>query len=211
MDNFFKGLLIGISMAAPIGPISILCIRKSLVRGHYLGIASALGIALADGIYATIAAFGLTAISTFLITNKDYLYVIGGIMLVFLGIQALKAPQVSLSRTTQNEGFFTTLLQTSFVTLTNPMTIVLFIGVFAAFGFDNSHLEIQESISLCLGVMAGSALWFISLSILVSQLRTKITPRMFALVNKLSGSLLILFGCSFVLKAAISLASHYFS
>lgn len=198
MLPFLKGFLIGVSMAAPVGPIAILTIRRSLTGGHHAGIATALGVALADGFYAMVAAFGLTAIASLLITSKDYLYIIGGILLIYLGFRAYTAPALMPDQPLKGVGFFSTVIQTLFLTLTNPMTILAFFAAFAAIGFEGQH-EFQEAALLCLGVFCGSGLWFISLSTLIAHFRHRVTPFVFMLINKISGALLMGFGALFII------------
>lgn len=194
---FFKGFLIGISMAAPVGPLSILIIRRSLTKGHYHGIATALGVAIADGFYAAVAAFGLTAISSFLITYRSYLYIFGGSLLIFLGYKVYKSKPIVLHKPLDGGSFFSTLIQTSFLTLTNPMTILTFLAAFAGLGIEGHH-EAHQAILLCLGVFCGSGLWFVSLSSVISHFRTRITPFVFMMINKISGAGLMLFGMLFI-------------
>ncbi len=205
---FLKGLLIGISMAAPIGPISVLCIRRSLTRGHHAGIATALGVALADGFYAMIAAFGLTAISSFLIHNKLYLDLFGGVILIALGIKAYNASPITLAQPIRSSGFFSTLIQTTLLTLANPMTIITFVAAFAAVGFQGKH-DFHDALLICLGVFCGSGLWFIALSSIVSHFRHKVTPAILTFINKLSGFFLIVFGAYFLFDA-LQLGFRYF-
>ena len=183
---FIKGFIIGISMAAPVGPIAILTIRRSLTRGHHAGIATALGVALADGFYAVIAAFGLNALSSFLINQRNLLYLFGGALLIYLGIQAWKTKPISLEKPLQGSGFFTTLVQTMLITLTNPMTILTFLAAFAAIGYEGTEHTQSESLMLCLGVFSGSGLWFVSLSTFIAHFRARVTPFIFMLINKIS-------------------------
>ena len=196
---FLQGFIIGVTMAAPIGPIAILTIRRSLTRGHHAGIATALGVALADGIYAVIAAFGITAISSFLVTQRDLLYIVGGLLLIFLGIRAYNTKPIELQRPIASAGFFPTMLQTMLITLTNPMTILTFLAAFAAIGFEGQQHSMYEAILLCLGVFSGSGLWFIGLSLLIAHFRNRVTPFVFMLINKISGGFLCGFGVIFLI------------
>lgn len=195
---FIKGFIIGISMATPVGPISILTIRRSLTRGHHAGLATALGVACADGLYAMVAAFGMNAISSFLVTKRDYLYVIGGLLLIYLGARAFNAPPVSLEKPLKGASFFTTFVQTLLLTLTNPMTILTFLAAFAAVGFEGNQHSTADAWLICLGVFCGSGLWFMSLSTLVAHFRKRITPFVFMLINKISGALLMAIGVVFI-------------
>ena len=208
MNVFIKGLIIGVSMAAPVGPIAILTIRRSLTGGHQAGIATALGVALADGFYAMIAAFGLTAISGFLVTQRNVLYLVGGLFLIYLGIHAFNTKPLASTKPLKTSGFFTTLIQTMFLTLTNPMTILTFLAAFAAAGFEGSSHSSYDALLITLGVFCGSGLWFISLSTLIAHYRTAVTPFIFMLINKISGILLISFGALFVANVIRKLLWH---
>ncbi len=209
MINFFKGILIGIAMAAPVGPLALLCIRRSLTKGHLEGVATGLGVALADGFYALVTALGLSAVSSFVLERKEYLFMGGGIMLVLLGVRALKNPP-SLSEADSAleklhpKGFITTLLQTSLITLTNPMTIVTFIAAFSAVGFEGQQTPWQAT-TISLGVFSGSLLWFILLSLTVSYFRKKVTLPVYRMINTVSGALLIGYGIIVLDDAAIEL------
>ncbi len=206
MINFFKGILIGIAMAAPVGPLALLCIRRSLTKGHIEGVATGLGVALADGFYALVAALGLSAISLFILERKEYLFMGGGIMLVLLGVRALKNPP-SLSEDDLEleklnpKGFMTTLLQTSLITLTNPMTIVTFIAAFSAVGFQGQQTPWQAT-TIALGVFCGSLVWFMMLALIVGYFRKKVTPFVYRMINTVSGALLIAYGIIFLGNAA---------
>jgi threonine/homoserine/homoserine lactone efflux protein len=204
---FITGLIIGITMAAPIGPISLLAIRRSLTRGHHAGIATALGVALADGFYAIIAAFGITAISSFLLHNRGYLDLFGGTILLLLGLKAFKAEPITAAAAIKSRGFISTLIQTALLTLANPMTIITFVAAFAAVGFQGRH-EWREGLMLSFGVFCGSALWFIGLSTLVSSFRTRITPTVLTIINKISGIFLMAFGAYFIYDALHIMGSY---
>lgn len=206
---FVKGLILGISMAAPIGPISILCMRRSLTQGYPAGIATALGVALADGLYGLVAALGLTAISSFLIDKKEFLYLFGGILLIFLGIKTLNAMPVASAKPIKRQGLLTMLLQTIFLTFANPMTIALFIAALAALGFEGKHEDIGQAILVCSGVFFGSLAWFMMLSTIIVQFRSKVSPHILMLINKISGMFLVGFGSLFLLNVIRTLVAYF--
>lgn len=186
-------------MAAPVGPISILCIRRSLTGGHSAGLATALGVALADGFYALVAALGLSALSLALLTLRPFLYIFGGSLLFYIGYKAYTAKMVEIGSPLKTRGFLTTLMQTSMLTLANPMTILMFLGAFAAVGVQQIDHEVSQALMLSFGVMCGSALWFMFISFLVASIRRRVTPTIFMLINKISGFLLMAFGCYFLI------------
>ena len=198
MTNLFKGIFIGVTMAMPVGPLAVLCIRRSL-HGYTEGLATALGVALADGFYALIVSLGVGAMGSFVLARKEFIYVGCGVFLLFLGIKALKNPPALDHEKLQRSGFGKVLIQTMLVTLTNAMTLVTFIAAFAAFGFEGKQ-PVSQAFLISLGVFLGSFLWFGLLSIAVSFLRRRVTPYLFKMLNIVAGSLFIGFGLLFIAR-----------
>ena len=199
---FLQGLLIGFSIAAPVGPIGILCIRRTLAEGRASGFLSGLGAATADAIYGCVAGFGLTVISTFLIHQQGWIQLIGGIFLLALGIKTLRAAPSEQSAAASGSGLFASYVSTFFLTLTNPMTILSFAGIFAALGVANTGGSLAAAGSLVLGVFLGSAAWWLILSGGVSLVRDRISSGMLRWVNRLSGFILVVFGTLALWQAA---------
>jgi threonine/homoserine/homoserine lactone efflux protein len=214
MINFLKGTFIGIAMAAPVGPLALLCIRQSLSRGFIAGTATALGIALGDGFYALIAALGLSAFSSFVLGHRQYFFIAGGLALIIFGIASLFSPEPLHEKTlklprSKGHGFISLLLQTMLLTLTNPMTIVSFIAAFSAVEFKGFE-QTTQAICIALGIAVGSFFWFFLMSTIVAYFRTRVTPPIAAFIQRISGSLLIVYGILFLLYAtwAILFQSH---
>ena len=187
-----QGLIIGFSVAMPIGPIGILCIRRTLLQGRLIGIITGLGVATADAIYGSIAAFGLSFISTFLINNQVILKLIGGLFLLFLGIKILfsKNSLEDYSKI-KKTNFITSYTSALFLTLTNPITILLFASIFSWWSIvidDNSNKEAYMLIS---GIFTGSLIWFTLLSSVVGILRSKFVTKHLIWINQLSAIILI--------------------
>jgi threonine/homoserine/homoserine lactone efflux protein len=199
---FLQGLLIGFSIAAPVGPIGILCIRRTLAEGRASGFLSGLGAATADAIYGCVAGFGLTVISTFLIHQQGWIQLIGGIFLLALGIKTLRTAPSEQIAAASGSGLFASYLSTFFLTLTNPMTILSFAGIFAALGVANTGGSLTAAGSLVLGVFLGSAAWWLILSGGVSLVRDRISSGMLRWVNRLSGCILVVFGTLALWQAA---------
>jgi len=196
---FLKGLLIGFLMAAPVGPIGILCIRRTLTEGRMVGLVSGLGIATADAIYGCITGLGLTFISNFLIRQQIVLQVIGGSFLCYLGLRILLARHVEMAITkkrTQLVGSFTS---TFFLTLTHPMTIFIFLAIFSGLGMAEipGHLPIM---TLVLGIFIGSTLWWVILTTAISLLRASFSAQGVLWVNRISGVLITGFGIAILLN-----------
>ena len=189
---FLKGLAIGFSIAAPVGPIGVLCIRRTLADGRAAGLASGLGAATADGVYGCVAGFGLTFVSNTLIGQQLWFRLIGGAFLCYLGLKTLLARPVEEAAPAGSNSLIGAYASTFFLTLTNPMTILSFAAIFAGLG--GAGEKYISAIVLVLGVFIGSALWWLTLSTGVSTFRTKFTPHGLRWVNRISGLVIAAFG-----------------
>lgn len=188
------GLIIGFSIAAPVGPIGVLCIRRTLAEGRLHGLVSGLGAATADAIYGGIAGFGLTFISDMLVQQQIWLRFFGGVFLCFLGLKTLLAKPSEKSPSEKRTGLLGSYGSTFFLTLTNPMTILSFAAVFAGIGLGSTLVDYGSAALLVFSVFAGSALWWLILSGSVSLLRKKVTPRVLRWINMVSGAIIMGFG-----------------
>jgi threonine/homoserine/homoserine lactone efflux protein len=188
-----RGLIIGFSIAAPVGPIGALCIRRSLAEGRLVGLLTGLGAATADAVYGAIAAFGLTAVSGALVSYRTWLALIGGMFLCYLGVRTLiSAPQESKTSST-SQRVASAYVSTFVLTLTNPMTILSFVAIFAGLGLA-SGADFKGATMLVTGVFAGSAAWWLLLSTGTAMLRSKLSEASMRLVNHVSGSIIVAFG-----------------
>ncbi len=200
MSFLLRGFLIGLSIAAPVGPIGKLCIRRTLAGGRLAGLVSGLGAATADAFYGSVAGFGLAFISTFLVSHQLWLRLIGGSFLMALGFRTLFArpgerssPEVH-SPSPRWTGLLGAYASTLFLTLTNPLTILSFAAVFAGLGLAAQRGSYASAGLLVLGVFGGSALWWLLLSGGVSLFRRHFNLKALQVVNWLSGAVIIVFG-----------------
>lgn len=199
-----RGLLIGFSIAAPVGPIGVLCIHRTLAFGRLTGLVTGLGAATADFTYGCVAGFGLTAISGFLLSARLWIHLLGGLFLCYLGVRTLLShPAERAAVAGGTAGLGGAYVSTVFLTLTNPATILSFAAVFAGLGIASTSGSYGTAAALVAGVFLGSALWWLILSSGVSALRSRFDPRALAWVNRLSGCILLAFG----LVALVSLRS----
>jgi threonine/homoserine/homoserine lactone efflux protein len=194
MSFFFKGLLIGFSIAAPVGPIGVLCIRRTLAEGRPAGLVSGLGAATADALYGSIAGFGLTMISAFLIDQQTWIRMIGGAFLCYLGLKTVFAKATDQAAQAQGGGMVSAYISTFFLTLTNPMTILSFAAIFAGLGLGAAPGDFSSAGVLILGVFCGSAAWWFLLSGGVSLLRRQFSQSAIRWVNRISGLVILSFG-----------------
>src|SRR5262245_59111062 len=192
---FLRGLAIGFSIAAPVGPIGVLCIRRTLADGRATGLAVGLGAAAADAVYGAIAGFGLTAISTLLVRQQVLLRLVGGLFLCYLGIQTFRARPVDRPARAGGAGLLGAFTATFGLTLANPATILSFIAVFAGLGIAGAG-SWREATVLVGGVFVGSALWWLLLSGIVGAFRVRLDLGALRWVNRLSGLVLLGFGAA---------------
>jgi len=202
----WKGIVIGFAIAAPVGPIGILCIRRTLSDGRLAGFVSGLGAACADTFYGVVAALGLTLVGKFLVEHEDWISVVGGLFLICLGILEIRAkpvdPTAPPPRPTGLIGHF---VSTFFWTLANPLTVVAFIAVYT--GLDIAGPGAQEPgavgppernypgiTTLVIGLFAGSSLWWLLLSMSVGLFRHHIRGQPMRWPGLIAGSLIIGFG-----------------
>jgi len=201
-DFFLKGVILGFSIAAPVGPIGVLCIRKTLQFGGYSGFISGLGAAFADAIYAVIAAFGLTFISNFLLTGKLWIHLVGGGFLLYLGWSTFIAKPAPESKETSHMSFLGDFISTFFLTITSPMTILAFLAIFAGLGLSCDPGEYLKAGQLVLGVFIGSALWWLILSGGVTLFRKRVSPKVMTWINRIAGLIIFSFGVAALISIA---------
>lgn len=192
--HLLRGVGLGFAIAAPVGPIGLLCIRRTLTQGPLMGLATGLGAATADGVYGCIAGFGLTAVSQFLVDQADGLKLSGGLFLCYLGLKAMasKPPKTAVELTSQ--GLLGAYASTFVLTLTNPATILSFIAIFAGLGLIDGSRTWYLSLALVAGVFVGSALWWLCLSWGVARFQKKLTSTQLVWLNRLSGAVIFAFG-----------------
>ena len=189
-----RGLIIGFSIAAPVGPIGVLCIRRTLADGWRSGLVSGLGAATADALYGCIAGFGLAFISNFLVSQKAWLRLIGGAFLCYLGLKTLLAKPAEQAAPGKDNGLLGDYASTFLLTLTNPMTVISFAAIFAGLGLAGASGSYGSAGVLVLGVFCGSALWWFLLSGGVGLFRARFNPASLRWVNRISGVIIIGFG-----------------
>jgi threonine/homoserine/homoserine lactone efflux protein len=195
---FLKGFLIGISIAAPVGPIGLLTIRRTLAFGRIAGLMSGLGAASADAIFGSIAAFGITAISSVLIGARVYLGVIGGIFLMYLGWQTFQSKPSERAAESRASSLGVIYFSTLGLVLTNPISILYFTAIISSVGAASNLLSASMMV---FGVFMGSVLWWSFLSFIASLLKSKITTQSLKLINYISGAVIAAFGAWAVLNA----------
>ncbi len=187
---FLKGLAFGFILACTVGPMWVLCLRRTIAYGAGAGFASGMGIAVADGVYGAIAAFGLTAVSDFLLGQRVWLAAAGGAFLLWLGARTLLAKPAPIAaagaETATRHGHARAFWSTFGLTLANPPTILAFAAIFAGLGLA-AHASYAAAAVVVLGVFLGSAAWWVILALAAGRLRVRLGPRLLRAINALSG------------------------
>lgn len=196
-----KGLLIGFAIAAPVGPIGILCIHRTLSLGRIYGFLSGLGAASADAMYGSIAAFGLTIISSFLVQQQVWFRLLGGLFLCYLGIRTVLSKRAKDAVESNPGSLLNAYGSTFLLTLTNPVTILAFAAIFAGLGLANTHGDYFSAAITVLGVFLGSAAWWLILSTVTNLFRNRINSSGLVWVNRISGCIILGFGVAALVGA----------
>ncbi|UVK96657.1 LysE family translocator [Pseudomonas sp. B21-048] len=193
---FVKSMVIGLCIAAPVGPIGLLCMQRSLTLGWRAGFATGLGAATADSIYGFIGALGITAIIATLISFKPWLCIFGGVFLAYIGYQTIRSKGSTTALAGERANLFKAYSTTLFLTLSNPMTILSFIAIFAAMsdGMINDQSSQHSVLPMVTGIFLGSAVWWLGLSGFSSLFKTRISQSKLRLINYFSGSTITLLG-----------------
>ncbi len=195
MSPLLTGLVIGFSIAVPVGPIGLLCIRRAITQGRVAGFASGLGAATSDAAFGLIAALGLTAIASALLEHRTWLQLIGGLFLVWLGISTLRSrPPAGTTNAPASRNLAAAYGSTFVLTLTNPMTILSFLGIFAGAGLGVTKPGAMAGAMMVVGVFLGSAAWWLILSSLASWLGGRLETRGLRALNTISGLVIAGFG-----------------
>lgn len=194
------GFLVGLPIAATPGPMCVLVLRRTLARGWHSGLSSGLGVASGDAIYAALAAFGVAAVTNLLIAQRRWIGLAGGIAIAIIGLRALVSsppPRPSLTRLEGDyrggEGVMTDYASMVVLTLSNPPTILSFTAVFAGLGLRVGS-GWQPAVGLVIGVMLGSAIWWVVVTVIASLMRERLTPAVMRGIGVVSGLALTGFG-----------------
>ena len=199
-----KGVLVGIVIAVPTGPVGVLCIRRTLLHGRLAGWVSGLGAATADAVFGIVAGFGLTFVSDVLLGYQNWLRLAGAAFLLYIGISALAADPLAAIRSRRDpEGLLADYASTFALTISNPITILAFLAIFAAIGFTGDAATLGGAAILVLGVWLGSLLWWVGLAVGAGMMRASFDRQHLIWINRGSGVLLLLSGVALLGSLAV--------
>jgi threonine/homoserine/homoserine lactone efflux protein len=205
------GIVIGVLVAAPVGPVNVLCVQRAIERGFWGGIAAGLGAVLGDGLIALCASFWVGAISGALLYHRPTIQIIGGLALIAFGIKLYLSPPrlEALHPDYENKAslwdYAWDIPQTFFLTISNPGAVL---GLFAIFGGVSTFVEVRsnvDALTMVASIMGGSLMWWIGLANLIGRVRHRLDPGLLAQMNRVAGILLMGFGVLLVGEIVFSL------
>ena len=194
LDILIKGFAIGVIVSAPLGPVGVLCIQRTLNKGRWYGFVTGLGASLSDIAYALLTGYGMSFIFDYIDKNIFYLQLLGSIMLLLFGIYTFRSnPVKSIRPASTNKGSYFHNFVTAFaVTLSNPLIIFLFIGLFARFAFLQPGVLLFETITGYLAIAVGELAWWFGITFFVNKVRKKFNLRGIWILNRIIGSIVML-------------------
>ena len=194
-----KGIVVGIVIAVPVGPVGVLCLRRTILDGRIAGLLSGTGAATADALFAVIAGFGLTVVSDWLFGYQDWLRVGGAAFLFYVGISAFfHEPNGNRTGPRAPESLLANFASAFMLTITNPVTILSFLAIFAGLGLTGQDSRLGGVAILVLGVWIGSLSWWVALSLAAGLFRHNFTRNHLVWINRGSGGLLVLCGVGLI-------------
>jgi threonine/homoserine/homoserine lactone efflux protein len=191
---FIQGIIIGLTLAVPVGPLSLICIHRTIANGRFHGIVSGLGIATADSFYAAVVFFGLTAVSGLIIGHQSLFRLMAGIVLIVIGIRVFLSIPAAVSPGDGQEPYLRDYLSMLAITIANPLTIIFFITILPGFGVVAQGTELIAALPFVAGVFLGSVLWWIILCGSVGSVRSRLSTGNLRRINRVSGILITCFG-----------------
>jgi threonine/homoserine/homoserine lactone efflux protein len=205
ISYFLKGIVVGLVIGVPLGPVGVLCLRRTIFGGRLLGLVSGAGGAAADAIFGGVAGFGLTVIYDWMREHEAWLRLGGGLFLVAIGIAALRRRPVDIAVPERDAETFAAAFASTFaLTITNPVTIAAFLGIFAAAGVADEQVTLSHAGLLVAGVMVGSMLWWIGISLGAGHFRKSFGERTLVRLNRISGAILLASGIFVLVKLAVA-------
>src|SRR3954470_21876310 len=200
----WKGVLVGLIIAVPVGPVGVLCIRRTIFNGRFAGFISGIGAATADAIFGIIAGFGLTFVSDLLLDYQQWLRIGGAGFLLLVGIRAFTAEPLAQAKPERDPETLLAFFASTFaLTLTNPITILAFLAIFASIGFTGEDATLGGAAILVLGVWLGSLLWWAGLALGAGAFRHSFRRTHLVWINRGSGGILLLSGVGLFVSALL--------
>ena len=195
---FLQGMIIGLTLAVPVGPLSLLCIHRTVENGRLHGIASGLGIATADSFYAAVVFFGMTAVSGLIIGNQSLFRLMAGLVFIVIGIRVFRSIPAAIGPGDGQEPYLRDYFSLLAITIANPLTVIFFITILPGFGVVVQGTTLTAALPFVAGVFLGSVIWWIILCSSVGSVRSRLSTGNLCQINRISGILITCFGAGMV-------------
>ncbi len=192
-------MIIGLTLAVPVGPIALMCIRRSIAEGRFHGIVSGLGVATADSCYAAVTVLGLTAISGFILSQQNIFRILACIILIIVGIKISITVPAEICANVSRGPYIRDYLSMLAIAIANPLTLIFFATVLPGFGVVFPPTSPFAAVTFVFGVFCGSALWWIILCGSLASVRSWISTHHLRLINRISGMVIAAFGIAVLL------------
>ncbi len=189
IEFMLRGILVGIAVSIPLGPIGVMIVQRTLTRGQWAGFFSGLGAALSDLLYALVAGFGFTLVIDFIESNKIWMQIIGGAVLLSFGIHTFLQNPIKQIRQPRksNANYWQDVVTTFLLTVSNPLAVFTFIIIFTSFDVFSVEQESHSMYAVLAGIFMGAIIWWLTLTLLVGLFRRFINIRHLWWINKISG------------------------
>ncbi len=194
--TFIKGIIVGLGASIPLGPLGVLCVQKTLSKGRNSGLITGLGASVSDTFYAAISLLGLAFIQKIIDENREWVMLIGGIIIILIGLKIyLTNPIKQIRQKNTNRKHVEDFFEAFFMTITNPGAIFLILGLLAAVGINISdNVEKSSIVTILWGVFIGSAIWWFTLSTTINVFRRKFRLKQLIMINRISGIVIAVLG-----------------
>jgi threonine/homoserine/homoserine lactone efflux protein len=202
---FIQGIIIGLTLAVPVGPIALICIQRTLTDGRFHGIFSGIGVATADSFYAAVTVLGLTMISGVIIAHQFLFRFLAGIVLIFVGVRVFLSLPACISTKTVHETYFKDYLSMVAIAIANPLTLVFFLVVLPGFGIVINSTAFLSAAEFVAGVFLGSTVWWIFLCGTIGSMRSRFSVKTLVLINRISGVLISICGAGMLVLLALKM------
>ena len=205
-DIILHGILIGLSISVPLGPIGMLCIQRTLSRGQKYGLATGFGATTSDLIYTIVVLFFLSFVVDFIDSHKIVIQLIGALLVIVFGVWIFRTNPVTQPRAKDQKNehsFFQDFLTSFFLTLSNPLILFVLIALFAHFTFITPQTKLFEIIIGLVSIVLGAGSWWFLLTFFSSRFRNRINVRELRLINRITGGFIIVLGIVGVLKSIL--------
>lgn len=193
VDILVKGFIIGVAVSAPFGPVGVLCVQRTLNKGRWYGFVTGIGATVSDVLYALITGMGMSAVVDYIDKNMFYLQLFGSIMLLLFGIYTFRSNPVKSVRPTSTKkgSYFNNFLTAFLVTLSNPLIMILFIGLFARLAFVQPGVLLYERLTGYLGIAIGALSWWLFITYTIGKLRNQFNIKGILVINRFVGGVVM--------------------